>query len=631
MDANKPRLLILCSAYDPDAFAQVARWAAEFAEHYDVRVDVSEMARKNPEAVKDPGDSYQEFSAYYPSLFDFSLHEKMAPFRDRGFVQSNVEAMETKVAVLQEVGLRPAFCGREPACVREDVFRRYPHWRGPRIDHPRRSRNPLFSLCLHQPEVQALYHETVEALTRRFGIDTFYWLTNDCAAGFCWYEGLYCGPNGPQACKAQGDLSAVNAFQEAVLGGSRAGGAEAPVSYIATGNPGPCDRERMPKGTYHWPDPRVATVQGLYFHTTDPVRYLWNPLDVVNSVRAARRHGAEIVTCPLPGLYRRGIMDLPSVRRVFDLWQRVLQTDAPLERLTDQLNFLADELAPEFGREAAALVAEACLQLRAVFNAMQYRPWKVWVDPLPFYGSISMRWLTRPLVAFPEEISAEDEALFLPHIFSSYDDAIKRTHLLDVLGWQMADPDGDYHQYSRYFERLDADLGTAQATLQQARQAAEGEAAEYLGRMVKALSYWRCLWKNCRLTIELAVLRAPCRRIEPAEMLCPRREQTRRLSRYQQEIYRVLREEVDNVNEMRRLLADDREGILVRAETADREDPFLLGPDLDRQLARKVEIMMEHWHRVVELVADRDDLNKQPYFAEAIPPPAPPRPRACGP
>jgi hypothetical protein len=61
------------------------------------------------------------------------------------------------------------------------------------------------------------------------------------------------------------------------------------------------------------------------------------------------------------------------------------------------------------------------------------------------------------------------------------------------------------------------------------------------------------------------------------------------------EWYEILRDELDNTNELIAMLEDGGIELVARAKNPRYEDTFLLGPDLIDQLKKKAQIMREHW------------------------------------
>jgi len=73
------------------------------------------------------------------------------------------------------------------------------------------------------------------------------------------------------------------------------------------------------------------------------------------------------------------------------------------------------------------------------------------------------------------------------------------------------------------------------------------------------------------------------------------------------QVYRILRDELDNTLDLIDLLGEGAEDVLVMARNPEDEDTFLLGPGLVDQLSRKREIMLAHW-------ADFDRLFLPPHL-----------------
>ena len=130
----------------------------------------------------------------------------------------NRQLLLYKASVLRELGLYAAFRSNEPRFLPEAFFEKYPHLRGPRVDHPRRSVQMEFAPCFHQPETVEMYHNMLSQLFKNVPeIETFYFSMNDAGSGSCWGNWLYSGPNGPAFCKninkSEGIVSLLNVYK----------------------------------------------------------------------------------------------------------------------------------------------------------------------------------------------------------------------------------------------------------------------------------------------------------------------------------------------------------------------------------------------------------------------------------
>ena len=88
---------------------------------------------------------------------------------------------------------------------------------------PFRSRRPYFAPCVDNEEVLALYREASENIGKAAPvIDTAIFLCVDSGTGLCWYDGLYPGANGPQACAHRTMEERIDGFSEALSHGLKA-------------------------------------------------------------------------------------------------------------------------------------------------------------------------------------------------------------------------------------------------------------------------------------------------------------------------------------------------------------------------------------------------------------------------
>jgi hypothetical protein len=596
-------LIVNYATNDLAAFEQVARAATVLVGQYDVRLVVSHLAQKDTHQLVDPGDPYLEYSANFPDLFHFAPPAEVAPFADPAMVEANVRLAQDKLAILRRHGLKGAFLGREPVYLPESFYAARPHLRGPRVDHPRRSRNPCFALCLHHPEAQALYRAAAEGVLERLSdVDTFYWWTNDSGAGFCWYEHLYPGPNGPQRCREQGPVPAMAAFHAAVLDAARARGVAEPISAMT--HTLVWDAPRQPAGAYRYPpEDESPGVRSMPSDTslTYPVGYLWDPVERLEQIAALDGDPPVAAIWWLSDVYHRAALDPQSTRRQVALWERATARPEQNRNLAGRIALLAELASAEFGAAAAGDVVEGWAKVHEALHLQRHNPFRGPSRFLPLYGPVSHRWLTRPMVAFPDELTPDEERYFLPHVFAVGDEA-RRTNLLDLHGYPCANPREAHDLRSDYYDQIvDALHGAARSFDAAARTAANGCGQE-LAIAARAARLLACLWLTCRHWIEYAVLRAQGEARTTDELLRLSVAERARAEAYRQRIDRVLRAELDNTLAFQQLLGCDAERIVTRGAFPEDEDTFLLAPALQEQLARKGELMRRHWQDTSRLV-----------------------------
>jgi len=580
------KLVVLAPVRDADTFGSLVHLLKGVEHLFEISVEVGTLARKHSEALTDPGDSYLDYSVNTPSLFKFIVPERLRPYLDTKFADDNLSLLDAKVALLKEVGFKAAFYGNEPVYHQAAVYEAFPHWRGPRIDHPRRSRNPVWSPCTLQPEVEEVYREAVAELCRRVGImDTFVFKTNDAGSGFCYASILYNRPNGPAGCRSVGAPAHVAALHRAVIEGAREGGSQVQtfIGNVRPAQEADLTRPLLPEGAHLLPEAGTASL-GSGFGETYPVRYLVDPLGLLAQLESVRARRPEVILFGLGCQYQKAHTELPSVELLVRLIQAFHRT--PTASMWDRLGLLKEVAGELYGRGADSAMVEAWCQLHEYFRLRS-----VWPRPHYFilYGCLSARWLTRPLVALPEELSPEEEGYWLPHVFNGFGEEPRR-NILDIHGGRAGDLVGP----AREVALRDGWFDTVDSSLERARRAFEAAAergAEPALLAAQALAVTRCLYRSARHALEFGLLMERVRPREGLWQLGERYEGDPERTR----AYRVVRDELDNCLDLMGLLESGGDEVVVLADKPEDEDTFMLGADLIDQLRRKREIMLRHW------------------------------------
>ena len=438
--------------------------------------------------------------------------------------------------------------------------------------------------------MQALYREMTRELVERCpGLDTFGFLSNDCATGFCWHVGLYPGPNGPEKCQSAGEGPHVAAFQRALIDGAADAGAEAVVynSHMGDAVNRRKVRSYLPEGGFVVPsdDSGGVASAGSALGGSFPVRGVEDPFGFVERLERAVTDERRVVLLQLGvGGDRISGPDFDCIALTLDILQAF--REKPTTSLAGRVALLTEMASRRAGKAAAApLLVDAWYQVRDALRTSQI--W-TWGRKLLLYGVVSTRWLTRPLVAFPEELG-EDEKYFLPHVFNVGGDDVRR-NILDVHGGRRADAidrTTDYGMRIDYYRAVDAALTRAADAMDKASDAG----AESAARTARALRVLRCVFKNCRHTLDFGLLlaRARPKDVEITSQFLPAGDDDG------QRIYQLVRAEIDNTTELLGLIGDNADRILATADEPEDEDTFRFGPDLPDQLRRRIRIMVEKW------------------------------------
>lgn len=586
----RPTFVVNTPIRDLSEYRRLAVLVKRLKRHGHVEVNISALAEKARHDVPAGGSPWHEYAACNPSPARFFPDPKIAPFVPPDFVRSNSELLLAKARILRELGLGAAFWSYEPSFLPEAFFEAYPALRGPRTDHPRRSRAQAFAPCVDLPETREMITRMVAELVSRVPeLGTFFFKTNDAGPGLCWSDWQYTGANGPSACRHRPMDQRVRGLLESILKGGEQAGAKLTVHM--TGNFSEQElraiQANLPANAYVRENGRHSVNVGSCADLCYPVRGI---LDLVGTLRALQPLQAPAV--------RTVFLDL---RSHYDRGYERLDTSEKLVEAVDL--FLAE---PRFGTlglyESARRICERWAgpelgeelfeTMVALHEALEHKR-----SALPrvsaIYGGVSLRYITRPLLVLPERLTEAEEAYFLPQVFNAsherarvdYIDVHGTRHVPEWMGADSADP------------RVWA-IGTVRARLE--------AVARRLERLEETPDggHWRKM--ACSIRLYGSILRS-CGNFFAMQILRDRNQW--RFDRGRQQppaqagpgdpefllINEILRDELDNATEAIALLREGGLEIISHADRAEDEDTFLLGPDLVSQIERKCALMLAHW------------------------------------
>ena len=144
-----------------------------------------------------PGDVYSWFYDYSPDLDQFVDSSLVRGYYPAEYLKANLAALKANAALALKYGLVPGLHINSPRSMPEEFWRSYPFLRGARVDHPRESFRPRYTLAMAHPAVQEHYRELARNILREVpGIGFIQVWTNDSGAGFEYVTSLYAGRNG---------------------------------------------------------------------------------------------------------------------------------------------------------------------------------------------------------------------------------------------------------------------------------------------------------------------------------------------------------------------------------------------------------------------------------------------------
>jgi hypothetical protein len=172
-------------------------YVRQLAEQGFTHLTVNGLGVDRPFETGPTGDVYSWFYDYSPDLDQFVSSTLIDGFYPAEYLRKNLEFLKAGAALATRHGLVPGLHINSPRSMPEEFWRKYPFLRGARIDHPRESFKPRYTLAMAHPVVQQHYRELVHNLMKEVPQLGFVHVwTNDSGAGFEFVASLYAGRNG---------------------------------------------------------------------------------------------------------------------------------------------------------------------------------------------------------------------------------------------------------------------------------------------------------------------------------------------------------------------------------------------------------------------------------------------------
>ena len=541
-------------------------------------------------------DPYPMWFVHHASLLKIFPPQDLKPYVDPKYAANVAGILEKRCSILGKYGLKGVWNANEPAVLPEAFFTANPELRGPRIDQPNRSRKAYFAPSVDEPETLRMYRESMGLLLKSCPeVEQFNWVTTDAGSGFDWAPSLYPGINGnsnhkdrPMADRVSGFL--INAQQEARDAGHEI---EINLNPIAarqwmtpTFSPDVLQNivRKLPRGLAvegkEGPDGRrfagVATVGGggRAFY---PVVGL-----VVPSISSAGESAVET-----PARFMINLGDSASID--FNYRLQKFTRNAPMRTLVERVTTLRAFAVSEAGEEQADNLMEAWSALNDVQRNLQVLNF----GEVLTMGHVLNRWITRPMVPFPEELTAAEKKDYRQFLFQAKGEE-QAGDLIDIQAMRMYEGWGAKMLFQR----------TIEITLPRARKALsliegiKGSAKDEAGR-----KQWDLTGKRLQAAIYL---------LQSADNMVAYQAQLDRVKSLgakpeanpvlgvesgwdRTDLMETARKEIDTMVNLNRLLESTSEPILDLAPTPQEETIMRLGPNVTSQIKHKIDVMNAHW------------------------------------
>ena len=541
----------------------------------------------------DPNDPYPMWFMHHASLLKVFPPKDVQPYVDVKYSAEVQGVLQSRCAILAKYGLKGVWNANEPAVMPEAFFTAHPELRGPRIDQPNRSRKPYYAPSVDQPETLRMYREAMQSLLKTCPeVEQFNWVTTDAGSGFDWTPALYPGINGnskykdrPMADRVSGFL--INAQQAAKDAGHEIEINLNPIAarqwMLPTFSPDVLENivHKLPRGLAvegrEGPDGRpfagVATIggSGAFY----PVIGI-----VVPPMSGGGGGGAAA----------RLMVNFGDATTV-DFNDRLLKftRGKPMRTLVDRVTTLRAFAVSEVGEGQADNLMEAWSALDDVQRNLQVLNFG---DVLRM-GHVLNRWITRPMVPFPEELTAAERKDYRQFLFQAKGED-QADDLIDIQAMRMYEGWGARMLFQRTIEITLPRMRRALSLIEGIQGAAADEAArkqwDLMGKRLQAVIY---LLQSADNMVDYQA------QLDRVKSLGPKPEVNPVLGVQsgwdRTDLMETARKEIDTMVNLNRLLESTTEPILDMAPTPGEETIMRLGPNLTSQIKHKINVMSAHW------------------------------------
>ncbi|MDR2675889.1 MAG: hypothetical protein LBC18_13745 [Opitutaceae bacterium] len=569
--------IIFTSTYTGLAdFEQFARRAGQSgATHIGISADLP----KSRWEYDTPGDPYPGWTIYNNSILKTAPGKALQKYMPAEYSAAVLGVLEARGKILRGLGLKAAYSMKDPGMLPEAVFTDHPLWRGARVDHPARSRAARFAPTIDNPEVLALFRESAAIITRRCPeIDLYTIITNDSGAGLDWSPGLYSGRFGNTLYRDIPMDRRIRGFLDAMQAGARDAGGEIEVRITLTREPDPKRiAAGLARGTaienIEGPDCTPFTTGGgvgeVYGNVYNPVYGIPQPVQFLKALAGTVNARAPRLRIDMGDRLNRDLYF-----HIYDKFMKKPVTD-PVGRLV----FLREVAAARAGEDHA----DAQLQIWLNVDDCTKYIRQLNTGGIIFYlGGVAQRWITRPFVPFPGELTGEEKAYYRPYLFQALDEE-RAGSLADV---QATD---SYTGWSgRHFVKRVLD--PVEELLDQNIKLARGIGDEKLARRFEI---FKCIQRNTRNAVSY---QAQLDRVRDMGIKPLKHAVIETLPDWDRQLMmETAREEIDNTALLIGYLGENPGEFLLMAASKEETDIMLLGPDIIKELQTKLKIMNSKW------------------------------------
>ncbi len=580
------------ACHDLKSFRSQAELVARLKPYGHVQINISTLPEKSWYTIPEGGSAWHEYAAYNPTFFKYFPHPQVAPFIPADVVAAHRKLLLEKAAVVRELGLGASFWCYGVNFLPEAFFTAHPGLRGPRVDHPRRSTQEEFSLCVDLEENREMYRWSMEQLKKSVPeLEMVLFKTNDAGGGLCWAEAQYAGPNGPRHCQNRNVGERMRDYCLALHQGARDGGGDVTLRIADSNfwrNEDLVLLSYLPENTfYDSHDPGAISISwgGSY-----PVLGMVNPLTVIAAMERYDNPAVERVDLATRYSYDRSTETDSALAKVIEIMEDCIAR--PVRGQAGRLEKLKELSARWGGQSGAETVFEAFSLMDRAFALKNAAAPRYTTQ----YNGVSARHITRPLLIKPELLAPEEESYFLPFVFNPRLEEARQDYI-DIHGGRLQGP-AEWNNPA-----LSGALSQALRAASLLESVKDAPEAGWLRSQALCLRLWASFLRSTHNFYHGQLIRDKYKDILNGPKRIPAKIASWEGDPGNLEWNAILRDEFDNTNELIALLKTNGLSHVALAPDARHEDTFILGPDLPVQLEKKARIMRAHWLDVQDWLA----------------------------
>ena len=540
----------------------------------------------------DSTDPYPMWFVHHAGMLTIFPPAELKPFVDAKYSTEVSAILQQRCEVLGKVGLKGVWSANEPEVLPEGFFTAHPELRGPRIDQPNRSRTVYFAPSVDEPETLRMYRGSMQSLLKTCPqVEQFNWVTIDAGSGFDWAPSLYPGINGNSNYKDRPMSDRVAGFLINAQQAARDAGHEIQISLnpiaarpwmVPTFSPDVLDSvvRKLPRGLAvegrEGPDGRafsgVATEgsAGAFY----PVRGIVVPSFSSGGVSASARR----------------MIDFGDATAIDSNYRLLKFTQGkPMRTLAERIATLRAFAASEVGEPQADNLVDVWSALNDLQQYLQVLDF----GSMLRMGHVLNRWVTRPMVPFPDELTAAETKDYRSFLFQAKGDE-QAGDLIDIQAMRMYEGWGARMLFQRTIEVAMPRARRALSLVGEIQRAAKDDATrsqwELTGKRLQAVIY---LLQSADDMVEyqaqLDRVKALGAKPEANPVLGVQSTWDRT------DLMQVARREIDTMVDLNRLLQSSNQPILDLAPTPAEETIMRLGPNITAQIKHKIDVMNAHW------------------------------------